>query len=170
MTGSDFDNQSTDPLALADLARIIFRYPGTAAEADTFEVAGTPGGGVDLNFALGGLELAGLADVQLLDARDNNLSGGLGDECLYLRSLAITDSARLDLGGLDLFVAGNVEAAIDAWLVSGQLLDSTLGPGWWLDAAYDPASGTTSAAALPEPATLALVALGALALLRRTRP
>ena len=68
MTGSDFENYSTHPEALAGLIHLMLEFEGGEGVVDTFEVAGldlgvNPAGLVD-NFALGTLKLGGLRLVR----------------------------------------------------------------------------------------------------------
>ena len=110
MEGSAFENESSDPAKLADLAKMSMIFEGGALDLDPFEVAGedrsVDAAGFDLNFALGTLQIGSAADIgrlQLVDAFDNQLDGGLGNEALYVYELMVTAGSELDLNGLNLY-------------------------------------------------------------------
>ena len=99
-------------------------------------------------------------------AIQNNV--GLSGLAKYLAvdALAISGEVKLDVGSLPVYVDGDVETTLDDWIGDGRLLSSVWGPG--IDATYNATFGRTEVT--PEPATLALLALGGLgALLRRRR-
>ena len=150
MTGSAFENESTDPAALAGLANLNLIFEGGTTDIDPFEVAGRDIGtapeGWDLNFELGTLTLggsAGVGQVVLVDTFDNQ-PGWDGSEALYVRNLVVGPGSTLDLNGLHLYY---LSAQIDpnATIIGGSLTQ------------------------IPEPTTPTLLALGGLALLRRRR-
>ncbi|MCX5653761.1 MAG: PEP-CTERM sorting domain-containing protein [Planctomycetota bacterium] len=92
---------------------------------------------------------------------------GLGGAATYLslHALSITNECSLDVGAIPLYVDGDVESTLDGWITDGRLLSSDWGSA--IDAAYVSSLGRTEVT--PEPATLSLLALGGLALLRRSR-
>jgi len=150
MTGSAFENESTDPAALAGLADLNLIFEGGTTDIDPFEVAGrdigTAPGGWDLNFELGTLTLggsAGIGQVVLVDTFDNQ-PGWEGNEALYVHNLVVGPGSTLDLNGLRLYYK---YASIDpdAIVLGGGIVQ------------------------IPEPATLTLLALGGLALRRKRR-
>ncbi len=145
--GSTFSNWSTDPAALSGLGNLKLIFEGGLAFAATLEVAGEDRGagyaGFFENFALDTLQIgdAAPASVQLVDLFDNHPDVP-GHEALYVKTLIIGPGSSLDLNGLTIYY-----------------LDSEIAPG----------TDFTNGAALPvpEPATLALLAVGAVALFRR---
>src|SRR4030042_917803 len=107
MTGSNFYNNSTNP-ANVDMTGLRMFFSNNPGSADTFEVAGTNLAGFTNNFALGTLELVGLivgtgGKLTLVDAFDNNKSGTLLDEVLYVTDLKLGDHSTLDLNNLHLY-------------------------------------------------------------------
>ena len=150
MTGSAFENESTDPAALAGLASLDLIFEGGTTDIDPFEVAGKDIGtapeGWDLNFELGTLTLggsAGVGQVVLVDTFDNQ-PGWDGAEALYVRNLVVGPGSTLDLNGLHLYYL-TAQIDPDATIVGGGLIQ------------------------IPEPATVLLLAGATLALLRRRR-
>jgi len=109
MTGAAFENESTDPAAMAGLANLKLIFEGGAAALDSFEVAGRDFGAVAEgwieNFVLGGLTLGG-ADagrIQLVDLFDNQPDWE-GQEALYVEDLAfVGPGSGVDLNGLNLY-------------------------------------------------------------------
>jgi hypothetical protein len=157
MTGSIFQNQSADANAVAGLENLSLIYEAADASYDPFEVAGLDLGpdanGFVHNFGLGTLELGGpggeggpggLGRVILVDLFDNQ-PGSLGAEALYLQSLVVNPGSELCLNGVNLYVGGTLVNPGDG-------------------AAY---GGGDIYAAVPEPASLLLLALGGAALVRR---
>ena len=116
MTGSTFDNQSTNETALNGLGTLEMIFEGGSGDIDPFEVAGidkgsTADGLVD-NFALGTLTLGGadIGRVRLVDDRVNQPGSGARD-VLYVHTLNVGPGSYLDLNGRTLYY---VIAAIDA--------------------------------------------------------
>ncbi len=126
MTGSDFENESTDPANLAGLENLTLIFEGGSGDIDLFEVAGRDLGAVvegwDNNFALGTLILGG-ADIgmlQLVDSFDNQPTWE-GSEALYVNNLNIGPGSYLDLNGLNLYyMSGWVDPS--ATIVNGSLI------------------------------------------------
>jgi len=165
MTGAALENENTDPLDLAGLGSLTLIFEGGAEANDPFEVAGARDGGFAGNFALGSMILGGMdvGKVRLVDQSDNGRrTPGFG-ECLFVSQLTINSGSSLDLNGLDLYVAGDAVGLLQGYVDDGSIHDS-MGRG--LYAGYDAAHDWTL---LPEPATLALLALGGLAVVRRRR-
>jgi len=151
MTGSEFANAGTNPNDLVDLINVTLLFEGGLADIDNFEVAGQDIGpvleGFDRNFTLGALELGGvdIGNVRLVDSRDNQ-PGWIGDEALYVENLILGPGSYLDLNGLNLYyLQGVLNPAAIVELSGGSLTQ------------------------IPEPATLSLLTLGCLAVLRRRR-
>jgi hypothetical protein len=151
MTGSDLLNESTNPTDYADLINLTMVFEGGEGVVDSFEVAGINMGatvsGEMLNFAIGSLILGGengVGQVTLVDEFDNQ-PGWEGREALYLRSLIVNPGSVLYIDQADVYVNGVLVRPGDGYLYGG------------------------GAITIPEPATLSLLALGGLALLRRRR-
>jgi len=156
MTGSDFTNRVTDPLALSSMSNLTLVFEGGAGELDSFEAAGRDWGmgytGFSDNFALGVLQLGGAAPghLRLVDTIDNQLDW-TGSEVLYVSSLAINSGSTLDLNGLTLYCSQFSGDPAAVSLNGGQLVRI-----------YTPC--------VPEPTGIALLGVGALvACLRRKR-
>jgi len=164
MTGSAFENRSTNPADLAGLSNLTLVFEGGSGDIDPFEVPGAIDGDFGDNFALGGLQIGGadVGRVRLVDAFDNGKRTG-GNECLFTRALVVNEGSQLDLGGFWLYVDGDVEAVLDGWIANGRLFDST---GTSLNVIYD---GDHDWTVVPEPATLSLLALGGLVMFRRRK-
>jgi len=165
MTGAALRNETTDAEALAGLENLEFIFDGGSDDTCTFEVAGKRRGGFGDNFSVGTLTVgsAEAGNVQLIDDFDNGNRGTTGEECLFVHSLKVDESSMLDLNGLRVYVEGDVASTLDAWIADGRVFDSTEIP---LDATYIPAQDWTF---LPEPTTLALLALGAAGVMARRR-
>ena len=202
MTGADFENESTSPAGLAELANLRLIFEGGPAVTDDVEVAGRdlglmPSGWVE-NFALGALELGGSAAgrIRLVDDCDNQQDGP-GGEALYVDALTLNAGATVDPNGLRLYYLNgaapkeffhgdaNLDGAVNVFDLA-ILANNYLASGRaWADAdfngdgdvdVFDLAilgnnylKGPPSADAVPEPTALALLAVTALALIRRRR-
>ncbi|NQU23083.1 MAG: PEP-CTERM sorting domain-containing protein [Candidatus Nealsonbacteria bacterium] len=124
-----FANYSTMPEMLSDLVNLTMTFVGGAAEhpdgglvVPSFEVGGIDVGpvlsGFDMNFALGGLNLAsGTGKLDLTDGYDNQ-PGWEGDEALYVIDLNITDGCELNLNGHRLYYL-NGSIAPSATVIGG---------------------------------------------------
>ncbi|MBN2584969.1 MAG: hypothetical protein JXL80_18035 [Planctomycetes bacterium] len=106
MTGSAFENESTDPALLADMEDLELVFEGGDQVVDTYEVAGKAlaAAGENPNFILGALTIGGtkVGRVRLVDEFDNQ-PGWTGTEVLYVRRLTVGAGSTLDLGGLTLY-------------------------------------------------------------------
>lgn len=145
MTGATVDIESNDPAALAGLANMTFVFEGGPGVIDTFEVAGLDHGadpaGMDLNFAVGGIVLGGANGIGWLELVDTTANLGGGQGALYVDELIVGSGCTLDLAGLNLYACSFTD-------LGGSF------PG-----------GLPTL--VPEPATLTLLGLGALGVLRR---
>jgi len=151
MTGSIFENESTDPAAVAGLENIRFIFEGGPAQIDTFEIAGRDMGddpdGFLVNFAIDTLQLGGsnVGLLRLTDLFDNQADGQEVPEALYVRDLTIGPGCLLDLNGINLYyVDGDIHPL-------GQFI------------------GGVPTKTIPEPASLILLAWGAAFIARRKR-
>jgi hypothetical protein len=111
MTGAHFNNLSTDPDNLSGLESLPLVFTG-GSDTDplSFEVAGQDLGpvmaGYTNNFALDTLQLGDgdqTAYLVLFDKNDNNSSGVLGDEALYVYTLILGVGSTLDLNFFHLY-------------------------------------------------------------------
>lgn len=133
MTGSDFQNQSTNAAAMAGLANLTLVFEGGEGVVDSFEVAGRDFGqntnGTVLNFTLGALVLGGtnVGQVRLVDAFDNQ-PGWAGEEVLYVQNLTILPGSALDLNGFNLYY-GSFTGDPAAVTLGGGLLAPIPEPG-----------------------------------------
>jgi len=115
MTGAAFENESTDPDALAGLGNLELIFEGGSADTDPFEIAGEDRGavwdGFVRNFILGGLTLGGadVGRVQLVDNFDNGNRGGPAGpaEALYLHDLTIGSRSIFDMNNLHVYYDGS---------------------------------------------------------------
>ena len=111
-TGSAFENESTDPAAMAGLANVTMQFEGGPGVVDPFEVAGRDDGPVASawteNFAVGTLKVGDsgtVGNVRFVDTFDNQ-PGHEGGEAQYLHSLEIAAGSSLDQNGLNVYVDG----------------------------------------------------------------
>ena len=150
MTGSAFENESTTPENLADLARMAFVFEGGIDDIDPFEVAGQDMGavleGFDLNFALGVLVIGGedIGQLQLVDSFDNQPDKE-ESEALYVGNLILGAGSMLDLNGLTLYYRNFTDLGGTINLNGGSMIQ------------------------IPEPSLIGLLALGSLSLLPRRK-
>ncbi len=135
MTGSAFENESTDPAALAGLSNLTLIFEGGSEDIDPFEVAGEDMGpvmaGLEDNFAHGTLQLGGadIGQLQLVDIFDNQ-PGWEGDEALYVENLVLGAGSLLDLNGLNLYyIDGQIDPSAIIDYSSGGSLAQILLPG-----------------------------------------
>jgi hypothetical protein len=146
LTGAGLDIITANESALAGLINTAFLFDGGNSVLSHLEVASAIDGGFTDNFAIGALALGSVYDigrVRLLDFYNNGNRGAYGRESLFTNSLLINTGSYLDLNGYAIYVAGNVESALDAWIAANMLRDATLGGGYYLDAVYNPANSWT---------------------------
>ena len=198
MTGADFENTSTDPLALAGLGSLELIFEGGAEAIDALEAAGEDMGAVAAgwtdNFALAALTLGG-ADagrIRLVDNSDNQPVWE-GAEAVYVDGLALHAGATIDLNGLKLYYLNdgppkqffrgdvNLDGSVDGGDYSLWADHYLLGGMSWGDGDLNGDGvvdggdytlwadnyGSATAAVIPEPVTLSLLAIGAVAMIRR---
>ncbi|MCK4624622.1 MAG: PEP-CTERM sorting domain-containing protein [Phycisphaerae bacterium] len=110
MTGSAFQNESTNSANLAGLGNLKMIFEGGTEDVDPFEAAGedvgaVAGGFVTANFLLDTLQLGGTAagKIQLVDDYDNQNDGSPGNEAVYVNNLIMNAGATIDLNGLNLY-------------------------------------------------------------------
>ena len=199
MRGAVFANISTDPVALSGLANASFSFgwaPNPCPfEVAGVDIGPVMEGWTD-NFAVGGLVLGrlGAGRIQLVDDCDNQLNGPR-NEALYVHDLAFNSGGSIDLIGRNLYYLNggdprqfffgdaNLDGGVDGadytlWADHYKMADMAWGDGDFNgDTVVDGADYTTwadnflagGARPAPEPATLSLLALGGLALIRRRR-
>lgn len=137
--------QGVDETAMAGLGQVGIVFEGGTGGWAKMEVAGHDfgpvGDGLSMNFHLGGLYVGGAqpAKLCLVDLSDNQSRPGL--EALYAEELYVGPGSTLDLNGLHLY-------SPDA-MILGSVINGTV--------------------QVPEPATLSLMAMGGLAMLRRRK-
>ena len=124
MTGSHFENTSTNEGNLAGLEHIEFEYLSAGPSVDLFEVAGVDMGHVEAGFnnnaMVGTWTLKGDASMRMVDNSDNQ-PGEV--EAQYLDYLNLHAGATLDLNGLNLYIR-------HAPRIDGTLIES--GGEWWM--------------------------------------
>ena len=144
-----FEILSTDASAMAGLNDLTVIFEGGSSYWATMEVAGEDMGftneGFVGNFALDTLQIGGddVARVKLVDLFDNQVDWN-GVEALYVDTLIVNEGSLLYLNGLNIYYRHGI-----------------FGGGLILD------NATVQALPVPEPMTLAVLAAGSLALLRR---
>ncbi|MBU1698878.1 MAG: PQQ-binding-like beta-propeller repeat protein [Candidatus Eisenbacteria bacterium] len=156
MTGSNFENLSTDEIALAGLVNLGLIFEGGDGTTDEVEVGcvdyGPISEGYINNFALGKLTI-GDADagiVQLVDYFDNgNQVGPEGyDEALYVERLELGAGSVLDLNNLHLYWRTQF---VDhgGLIINGNVIQvESPGEDWWPMAHHDLShTGYTSSSA-----------------------
>jgi hypothetical protein len=146
MTGSTFENHSTSPTALADMADLTLWFQGGPNVVDTLEVAGRLGSN---DFLLDGLTIGGprgVGIVSLVDLIDNQ--PGSEPEVLYLNNLTVDCGSILVLNDIALFVDGVRVLEGDTRFGCGTIVNSL---------------------AVPEPGTAISLLAGAASLLLRRR-
>ena len=155
MTGSAFDNHSTDADAVAGLSRLELVFQGGRVVVDPLEVGGADRGavpaGFDRNFALGALTVGGdvtemIGQVRLADARDNQPTSP-DPEALYVKNLTVGPNSLLNLNGLHLYtLAANIDsrAVMTGGTITQVAMAAIAGApeGLIVTPMYDP-SGTT---------------------------
>jgi hypothetical protein len=197
MTGVNVTTQGTNSARLSGLANLNLIVECGPAQWFQYEVAGkdvgaTPAGWVN-NFVVGTLTLGGSASgsITMVNYWSNN-SGWSGAEALYVNQLNILPGARVNLKTLNLYYLNggspkqlfmgdsNLDGRVDAtdfaaWFNnygSGTTWQQANFKGTGVVDASDFACwynnyGVGSTGSVPEPAALSLLAIGALAVLRR---
>jgi hypothetical protein len=146
MTGANLDIIGANETNLSGLLNTQFVFDGGAFDFSLFEVAGAAGGGFADNYAVDALTLGSgtsFGKVRLIDQRDNGNRGASGRESLFAEALSIAAGSYLDMHGYRLYLAGDESVLLDAYIAGNRLGDSTLSPGYYLDAVYDPAHSWT---------------------------
>jgi len=168
MEGASFDTARYGDWVCCGLTNCTFLFEGGAERPSTFEAAApSDAHGQPRAYRVKGLVLGGkdVGLVKLVNARDNGHRDSAGREHVFAQSLTIHDGSRLDLGGLRIYVEGDVEDVLDGYVAAcntHKLFDSTLPEGDHLDAVYDPDENWT--VVVPEPLSLSLVAIGGIGL------
>ncbi len=150
--GAWFDNHSQNPSTVAGLRNVTLIYDGGEQwEWDKFEVAAADLGptveGYEAGFELAELAVGGsISNLRLVDYRTSQPGGG--DAAVYVRRLYVGPDSALDLNGHTLYyMHADIDPAAEIILRGGALIQSEV----------------------PEPTTLALLAIGGVLLVRRRR-
>ncbi len=160
MTGAAFENESTDPDALAGLGNLELIFEGGTGDTDPVEIGGEDRGavysGFVKNFTFGGLTLGGtdVGQVQLGDTFDNGNRGGPAGaaEAQYVKRLRVGAGSTLDLGGLNLYyLTGSLDPGATiftgggslTWVPAVESVNAT-----YLDSTFSPAGGDHGLGAL----------------------
>lgn len=136
MTGSIFENKSTDATKLAGLASTTLIFEGGPSVLDTFEVAGRDYGAVESgftqNFALENLTIGGMAvgRVKLVDVNDNQPTW-TGKEALYVNNLVVNPGSTLDLNGFKIYYHHFTGNLTDVLFNGGSLVQIMTDYGTW---------------------------------------
>ena len=134
MTGSDFQNYSTDASQYGDLDKLTLVFEGGILVNDLFEVGGEDlgeTGSFDNNYLLDHLQIGGVdfSRLILIDEFDNQLHSD-GKEALYLNELSVLPGSILDLNGINLYVNGvQVRAGQGHLFGGGTIISSIPEPG-----------------------------------------
>jgi T5SS/PEP-CTERM-associated repeat protein len=134
MTGSMFENWSTNPTDLAGLSNLTMIFEGGLSDVDPFEIAsedfGLVMGGFDNNFALDTLQIGGadIGRLQLVNNRDNQPDFGSA-EVLYVRHLIVNPGSTLDLNGYKLYYQ---DFTGDLGGITGGQIAGVPEPGTWM--------------------------------------
>lgn len=151
--GACFFNESQNPSAMADLRNVTLIFDGGLAnDWDILEVGGADMGptvaGYEAGFELARLQVGGSVSRLKLVDWDTNQAGG-SDAAVYVRDLYVGPGSSLNLSGFKLYY---MNATIDP--------DATIILG---------VGGALIHSEVPEPATLGLLAIGGMLMVRRRR-
>ncbi len=196
MTGSSFENESTNSSNLAGLGNLKMVFEGGSEVINLFEAAGENvgaviGGFVEANFLLDTLQLgeAAAGRIQLVDDFDNQSDGSSVGEAVYVNNLIMNAGATIDLSGLNLyyfndggpkrFFCGDADVG-DLGILAGSY-GQTEGMVWAggdftgdgavnvADLGVLAANYGVTGSAIPEPASATMLLLGTIAVLRRRK-
>jgi hypothetical protein len=156
MDTADFDNRSTSDTNMAGLNNLALLFVGDATSYDLLEVAcedlGSSESGFSNNFALDQLLVGDATSgmVQLVDAFDNST----GDDALYVDYLFVDADSTFDFNDIMVY-CHSYEFETGSTIIGSSGYLEIVGGG--------------RMAPVPEPATMGLLALGALGMLKRRR-